>query len=142
MPDPTDESRRVRIGLEFRALQHSYRGAGQGRYVYTLVRELAKLATRHEYHLVSPHSREELDIPAFPSEFRCRYALFAIPSIVRRPWIWEHAFLQRFIRSLKSNLFHFSLRMAIWWRPCRLVVTSYDARREIFPEYASIAVRH
>jgi len=128
----------VRIGLEVRALHESFRYSGQGRYAYNLIREIARLDSRNEYHLVAPCPRDELDFPPLPSTFQHTYTQVAVPPYIKRQWLWEQAILPAFLHARHLNLFHFLLQMSTWWQPCRVVVTGYDAMPELFPEYGAI----
>ena len=49
----------MRVGLEVRALHRSYRGSGQSRYAYNLLRELAGQDRENEYQLFAPYPRDE-----------------------------------------------------------------------------------
>ncbi len=128
----------MRIGLEVRALHRSYRGSGQWRYAHNLLREIAQLEAGHEFHLVSPYPRDELDFPAMPSAFRYTYWMVRMPRHTRRAWLWEQTVLPIFLRLRGLTVFHFLLQMATWWAPCKLVVTVYDLMHELFPEYSHV----
>jgi glycosyltransferase involved in cell wall biosynthesis len=128
----------VRIGVEVRALHHSYRGSGQWRYAFNLLREVALQDCGHDYCLFAPYRLDELDFPTLPSGFRYTYSTLPVPRGSTRQWLWEQLVLPIFLGGHGVAVCHFLLQMAPRWAPCKLVVTAYDAMYEVFPEYAKI----
>ncbi len=128
----------MRVGLEVRALHHSYRGSGQWRYAYNLLRELGQQDRENEYDLFAPHPLRELDFPPVPSSFRHTYRTMQVPSHSTRRWLWEQLIFPVFLRTRRLSVCHFLLQMSLRFAPCKVVVTAYDAMHELFPEYARI----
>ena len=128
----------MRVGLEVRALHRSYRGSGQSRYAYNLLRELAGQDRENEYQLFAPYPRDELDFPPLAATFRYSYTSLPVPRESARQWLWEQLVFPVFLRERGVAVCHFLLQMAARWAPCKLVVTAYDTMYELFPEYAHI----
>lgn len=132
----------MRIGIEVRALHHSYRGSGQWRYAYNVLYHIAQQDRDHEYFLFAPYAQEELDLPQLPSTFHYTYRILPLPHKSGRRWLWEQALLPLFLRINRLEVCHFLLQMAPFWGPGKIVVTGHDAMQEIFPEYAHIRESH
>src|SRR5713226_8685580 len=128
----------MRVGLEVRALHHSYRGSGQWRYAHNLLRELGQQDRVNEYDLFAPHPLRELDFPPVPSSFRYTYRRVPVPVHGSRRWLWEQLILPVFLRGHHISVCHFLLQMSVRFAPCKVVVTAYDAMHELFPEYAQV----
>lgn len=128
----------MRVGLEVRALHHSYRGSGQWRYAYNLLRELGQQDHKNQYDLFAPHPPRELDFPPIPWSFRHTYRTVPVPAHSTRGWLWEQLVFPVFLRTRRLSVCHFLLQMSIRFAPCKVVVTAYDAMHELFPEYAHI----
>jgi glycosyltransferase involved in cell wall biosynthesis len=128
----------MRIGLEVRALHRGYRGSGQWRYAFNLLRALAQQDREHEYELFAPYPSQELDFPPISSSFRYSYRTLPVPLHRGRAWLWEQVILPAFLRARGLNVCHFLLQMSVRLAPCKVVVTAHDAIYELFPEYAHI----
>jgi glycosyltransferase involved in cell wall biosynthesis len=132
----------MRVGLEVRALHHSYRGSGQWRYAHNLLRELGQQDGVNEYVLFAPHPLRELDFPPVPSSFRHTYQTVPVPARTTRRWLWEQLIFPVFLQARRLNVCHFLLQTPVRFAPCKVVVTAYDVMHELFPEYAQIRKSH
>jgi glycosyltransferase involved in cell wall biosynthesis len=113
----------MRIGLSTSVIQGGHTGIAE--YVFSLMRALAAVGSRHEFVLFVL----EKDLPLFA--FASKTAtLVPVPELFRDPVqdiLWHQFTLPRLVREHRLDVLHVpSYRRMLWRKPCALVATVHD----------------
>lgn len=128
----------MRIAIDARYVNDHFPGIG--RYVYNLLRELAR--GEHDHTLLVLHN------PALPNTRHDLGALAHAPHVEliatnARPFSFgEQITMPRLLRHIRADVFHAPYYVRpYFWLPCPVVVTLYDAIPRLFPAEVSLRAR-
>jgi glycosyltransferase involved in cell wall biosynthesis len=113
----------MKIGLSTTMIQRGHTGIGQ--YLFALLRAMAALPVRHQFHLFVL----EEDLPLFDF-VQSTMQVIPVSERWRKPLqniFWHQAVLPKLVRQLRLDVLHVpSYRRLIWSHPCAMVATIHD----------------
>lgn len=118
----------MKIGFDALAADNR---SGSGVYCRQLLRALARVDSRNEYHVFLPGHPEELGLEPLSSNFLFHRLL--VRSRLMRP-LWVQTMLPLHARRLGLHLLHVPQFVAPLWGSTPLVTTIHDVVYEVFPE--------